>query len=57
MFACGTAAVVTSIGSISGTDFKVELGSGEVTKSIYDELTSIQLGRSEDKFNWLYRLG
>ncbi|MBP3223659.1 MAG: branched-chain amino acid aminotransferase [Actinomycetaceae bacterium] len=56
LFACGTAAVVTPIGSLTGADFKVEIPSGPVTQSIYDELTAIQLGHVEDKFNWLYRL-
>lgn len=56
MFACGTAAVVTAIGSLSGTDFKVDVPTGEMTRHIYDELTSIQLGKQEDRFGWLYKL-
>ncbi len=56
MFACGTAAVVTSIGSLTGEDFHIELEMGEVTKKVYKDLTDIQLGRAEDKFGWLYRL-
>lgn len=56
MFACGTAAVVTSIGSLTSNDFKAEIPSGEKTKAIYDQLTAIQLGQAPDEFNWLYRL-
>ena len=56
MFACGTAAVVTSIGSLTSTDFHVEIPGGEVTKALYDQLTAIQLGQAPDDFNWLYRL-
>ncbi len=56
MFACGTAAVVTSIGALASTDFEVEVPVGEVTKHIHDQLTGIQFGLLEDKFNWLYKL-
>ncbi|MCF2705887.1 branched-chain amino acid aminotransferase [Arcanobacterium haemolyticum] len=56
MFACGTAAVVTGIGSLTGSDFRVEIPCHDTTKEIYDELTSIQLGKAEDRFGWLYRL-
>ncbi len=56
MFACGTAAVVTSIGSLTGEGFHVEIPAGEKTKSIYDQITAIQLGQAADTFNWLYRL-
>lgn len=56
MFACGTAAVVTPIGSLTGDDFKVQVPTGEMTRHIHDELTSIQLGLREDRFGWLYKL-
>uniref|UniRef100_UPI003899A1F0 branched-chain amino acid aminotransferase n=1 Tax=Actinotignum urinale TaxID=190146 RepID=UPI003899A1F0 len=56
MFACGTAAVVTTIGSLTGTDFKVTLPKHDTSKAIYDELTGIQLGTRPDTFGWLYRL-
>lgn len=56
MFACGTAAVVTSIGSLSSRDFHVDLPGHETTKGIYDHLTGIQLGMVEDTHGWLYRL-
>lgn len=56
MFACGTAAVVTSIGTLDSDDFHFELPQNEVTRRIYKELTDIQLGRAEDRFGWLYRI-
>lgn len=56
MFACGTAAVVTAIGSLTSDDFRVEVPVGDVTKGIYNRLTDIQLGRAEDKHGWLYRI-
>ena len=62
MFACGTAAVVTSIGSLTGEiastgeKFHVEISGSDTTRAIYDELTAIQLGKADDKFGWLYRL-
>ncbi|MDD7385304.1 MAG: branched-chain amino acid aminotransferase [Actinomycetaceae bacterium] len=56
MFACGTAAVVTSIGRLACDDFDVQVPVGPMTKHIYDELTGIQLGRVEDKFGWCYRI-
>lgn len=56
MFACGTAAVVTSIGRLASDDFDVTVPAGPMTKRIYDEITNIQLGRAEDKFGWCYRL-
>ncbi|MDR6939187.1 branched-chain amino acid aminotransferase [Arcanobacterium hippocoleae] len=56
MFACGTAAVVTPIGSLTGTDFSVEVPSGELTRRIHDEITAIQTGKQPDRFGWLYQL-
>ncbi len=56
MFACGTAAVVTAIGSLTGEDFHVDIPGHERTKEIYDLLTGIQLGKREDSYGWLYRL-
>lgn len=56
MFACGTAAVVTSIGSLTGADFHVDIPGSATTKALYDRLTAIQLGQAPDPFNWLYRL-
>lgn len=57
MFACGTAAVVTSVGSLAGRGFSVDLADTQVTRHIYGELTAIQEGRRPDRFGWLYPLG
>ncbi|MGO1402503.1 MAG: branched-chain amino acid aminotransferase [Flaviflexus sp.] len=56
VFACGTAAVVTPIGRIAGEGFDVSVTGGDVTKSIYDQVTSIQLGHAPDPYNWTYQL-
>ncbi|WP_433791866.1 branched-chain amino acid aminotransferase [Actinoplanes sp. CA-252034] len=58
-FACGTAAVITPIGTIKseGGDFTVaDGGSGEVTMAIRKELVDIQRGRAEDPFGWVHRV-
>lgn len=56
VFACGTAAVVTPVGKLGGTDFEVEIPAGPVTQEIYQKLTDIQWGRAEDPYGWCYRL-
>lgn len=51
----GTAAVVSPIGVIhyDGVDYKINNNEmGEVCKTLYDGLTGIQWGRTEDKFGW-----
>lgn len=58
-FACGTAAVVTPIGRLQGSDFNLEINggqAGEVTQSLYDSITAIQYGRAEDTFGWMRQL-
>jgi branched-chain amino acid aminotransferase len=58
-FACGTAAVITPIGTIKSEDgdFTVaDGGSGEVTMAIRKELVDIQRGRAEDPFGWVHRV-
>lgn len=58
-FACGTAAVITPIGRLASHEFDVTIADGEpgeLTRSLYDELTGIQYGTVEDRFNWLYQL-
>ncbi len=52
---CGTAAVVSPIGTLAYKDkvFTVNGGRiGEVTHMLYDELTGIQWGKIEDKYGW-----
>ena len=52
---CGTAAVVSPIGLLEykGENYTINNGKiGEVTQKLYDELTGIQWGEKEDKYNW-----
>ena len=52
---CGTAAVVSPIGTLSynGKTYTINEGKiGKTTQHLYDTLTGIQWGRVEDKFNW-----
>lgn len=59
-FACGTAAVITSIGALqaeSGT--VVDFGASEpgaLTMSLREELTGIQFGTVEDPHGWVHRI-
>ena len=56
---CGTAAVVSPIGLLSyeGTDYVINDGKiGELTQHLYDELTGIQWGEKEDKFDWTLKV-
>ncbi len=58
-FCAGTAAVVSSIGSIKHGEKVVEYsngGIGEVTRDIYDSLVSIQNRVSEDTFGWMMEI-
>lgn len=53
---CGTAAVVSPIGTLAylGKEYSVNNGEiGEVTQFLYDTLTGIQWGKIDDKFGWI----
>jgi len=59
VFACGTAAVITPIGTVrhSGGEFTVaDGGAGEVTVGLRQSLVDIQRGRAEDPFGWVHRV-
>lgn len=52
---CGTAAVVSPIGELCYKDVKYTVNEGKigaVTQHLYDTLTSIQWGKTEDTFGW-----
>lgn len=52
---CGTAAVVSPIGQLfyNGKTYTVnENKIGDVTQMLYDKLTGIQWGKTEDKYGW-----
>ncbi len=61
VFACGTAAVVTPVGTLkwrggsagTGDD---EASIGPVTKQVRQALVDIQYGRAEDTFGWMHRV-
>ena len=58
-FCCGTAAVISPIGSITHADTKVTYGDGTpgtITKSLYDKLTGIQNETEDDMFGWLHEV-
>ena len=53
----GTAAVVSPIGELCYNDEKFTVSEGkigEVTKHLYDVLTGLQWGKTEDKYGWTY---
>ncbi|SEO69908.1 branched-chain amino acid aminotransferase [Actinacidiphila rubida] len=60
VFACGTAAVITPVGSVKSTraDWSVADGQpGEVTMRLRSALLDIQTGRSADAHTWMHPLG
>jgi branched-chain amino acid aminotransferase len=58
VFACGTAAVVTPVGTLKWAGGEVGSGDavGEVTASIRSRLLDIQYGRADDEHGWLHRV-
>jgi branched-chain amino acid aminotransferase len=58
-FGCGTAAVVSPIGELCYKDHVYIINEGkigELTQHLYDTLTNIQWGRSEDTYNWTVKI-
>ena len=56
---CGTAAVVSPIGELVYKDQVYTVNNkqiGELTQHLYDTLTSIQWGKSEDVYNWTVKI-
>jgi branched-chain amino acid aminotransferase len=59
LFACGTAAVATPIGTLHNDEGSHQVGSGEsgeTTLALRKRLLDIQYGRAEDKYGWLRRI-
>ncbi len=59
VFACGTAAVVTPVGSLKWDGGEVVTGDGEagkVTTDIRSALVDIQYGRAADRHGWMRRV-
>ncbi|MEV0278702.1 branched-chain amino acid aminotransferase [Streptomyces sp. NPDC050610] len=60
VFACGTAAVITPVGSVKSAraDWTVGDGApGEVTMKLREALLNIQTGAAEDTHGWMHPLG
>ena len=58
-FACGTAAVVTPVGSVTWKDETFTIGSGgpgQLTTRLRDQLVAIQRGSAPDNHGWVRRL-
>ena len=58
-FACGTAAVVTPIGSVTGVGGRFMIGAGgpgQFTTRMKERLVAIQRGLAPDSHNWVMRL-
>lgn len=58
-FCCGTAAVISPIGSITKGDTKATYGDGSpgpITQQLYNQLVGIQNEEQEDIFGWLHEV-
>ena len=58
-FACGTAAVVTAVGTVAGRNGEFTVGSGgpgQVTSKLRQRLVAIQRGEAPDPHGWVMRL-
>ena len=56
VFGCGTAAVISPLGKLGfkGKEYVINGNeTGDVATKLYDELTGIQYGTREDKFDWV----
>ncbi|WP_084960059.1 branched-chain amino acid aminotransferase [Thermoactinospora rubra] len=59
VFACGTAAVVTPVGTVKGADRAWTVGDGTpgpVTMRIREELLGIQYGMRPDRHGWIHKI-
>src|SRR5215472_2141160 len=59
VFACGTAAVITPIGTVRSDSGDWTIGdgtAGRITSLLREELVGIQYGRKPDRYGWVHRL-
>ena len=59
VFGTGTAAVISPVGHLKWGDKVMEINDnkiGEISQKLYDTMTSMQYGKIEDKFGWIYRV-
>ncbi|MET9494871.1 branched-chain amino acid aminotransferase [Streptomyces sp. NPDC006552] len=60
VFACGTAAVITPVGTVkrAGAEWQQSGGeAGEVTMKLRNALLDIQRGTAQDQHGWMHKLG
>ena len=58
IFACGTAAVVTPVGTLKWDGGELPApASTDLTMQIRSALVDVQFGRSDDTFGWMHRVG
>ena len=58
-FACGTAAVVTPIGTVRSKDGEFKIGNGgpgTQTEDLKSALVGIQRGNAADKYGWIHKV-
>ena len=55
-FACGTAAVITSVGMVRGRDGEFAMSGEDFGQSLRDELLEIQRGKTADTHGWMHRI-
>ena len=56
IFGTGTAAIISMVGLLKYKDIEMKFDSAQpdnLAAKLFDEITSIQYGHSEDKYNWL----
>ena len=57
IFACGTAAVVTPVGTLRSAEGDVPAPAAtDVTMRVRQNLVDVQFGRAEDTFGWMHRV-
>ena len=55
VFGSGTAAVISSVGSLIYKEETIQVGNGEsgpIASKLFESLTDLQYGLTEDPFNW-----
>ncbi len=60
VFACGTAAVITPVGSVKHAEGEFDMAGGRpgtVTLQLREELTALQYGRRRDSHGWMVAVG
>jgi branched-chain amino acid aminotransferase len=60
VFACGTAAVITPIGTLKWAGGEVTAGDGSpgpVTTELRQALIDLQYGRADDPYGWRHPVG